>query len=1331
MMDTKQKDYLCHYCGRLYFSQKSLARHLKLSHSEQNIREYLCPVCGHVFMYQRNLQDHMETHNEKKYNCTRCFARFPTRHKLTIHMQTMHGNLNKILKKVKSKSGLKDAVVQYYIKAKGLEKDSLQVCQSGQFNKILKLLRYQVTKHKSSRFYLSTKAAFSKLSDANTVDYQESAFNSSSIHINSSITDKELREVLEKACVQQADVYESYQELSSSYSLYAIGGTYLHVLKTATYKGSSKCMDMPDKIRKSKSVISFKGDDSGKCFLYSLYCLLSPRRNHNKCRINQYRKMSGIVIPKETSFPCGPEDCRRFEKSNSQLAISSYYFNNDDQLVQPLHISKHRKTRPYDLHVLLLFNESTTEYHWCPILSINSFLNYHMGTKHKYYCTFCFSSFFKRDSLARHEKVCSTPQRVDMPNEQEKILRFDNPALTYLHPCYLVSDLECKLVSLPAVGQEKPEQVHELLSFAIYPVVTERYKHIFPDMLPYFYKATTDDENMGAALCSTLNKMADEILKRVKSYNPMSHVTQEEIDRCMKENVCLGCNRPLTEQPPFNSKQFSYHRHHDHLLPADGETSNFVSVTHSICNTLIRVQNRVICYYHNLKSYDGHYIIQAYCAQGEVPSVLMKSSEQVTQITTRKIVFKDSLALFNASLAKIASSMPSDHFICTKKVFKDNYKLFLEKLPFPYKLVTSVKSYDIKISEIKQSDFDSDLLTGVKCSDEEYRQFKHFTEVMKVKNLGETLRLYNLSDTCILADALEHIRTQLYEIFQIDVLNTLTTPHYSFLAFLRSTGVEIERVTDATMYKEIDNNLVGGFSGSFTRHCVANTVLASTYDARKPASFIASLDITNLYGKMMCDFLPLRGFEAITDPSVLNEKFTHAYICNYVSGEYIKGYYLTVDIFFDDPSFQDNACHIILPPGISKLKILPHMYSKEALLGFLNSRRDLPKVQEKLCASFAPLIGKMWDIRYVSFLLNRGARLGKVHSAISYDQSQYIKPYILKCSEMRTKSVTALHSSYWKLMANAIYGKSTQQEKHYACTYKLITSVEQLDRRTRMTPSILDWTIYNPSLVGIKVAKTRLCLKSPRQIGKTVLDLSKVWTLQRIYMQIEWCIANNFSSPTLLKMDTDGWEFCFHGMDIDEVNKMRYDLREVFDNSSFDKDHWCHSMQNYKKLGSVKEENSAKGCVAIQLTSLKPKLWSCLSEPLSKSGDRSEQSKMQFQEHRKKSIPKGISVKNSLYKQCLFERKPYYIKFRSIVSKKMKNMTVNVNKRCLDCINDKMFSISQTCSLPYFTYWLKPNPDVLKKFLKLRKKQKANDLKRMKEKIKRKKNRRKDSDTLS
>ena len=68
--------------------------------------------------------------------------------------------------------------------------------------------------------------------------------------------------------------------------------------------------------------------------------------------------------------------------------------------------------------------------------------------------------------------------------------------------------------------------------------------------------------------------------------------------------------------------------------------------------------------------------------------------------------------------------------------------------------------------------------------------------------------------------------------------------------------MKLEKISDIDQYLFIEKGLRGGNSYIAKRYSKANNEYLNDYDPKKPSTFISYLDMNNLYGWAMSEYLP-------------------------------------------------------------------------------------------------------------------------------------------------------------------------------------------------------------------------------------------------------------------------------------------------------------------------------------------------------------------------------------------------------------------------------------------------------------------------------------------
>ena len=150
-------------------------------------------------------------------------------------------------------------------------------------------------------------------------------------------------------------------------------------------------------------------------------------------------------------------------------------------------------------------------------------------------------------------------------------------------------------------------------------------------------------------------------------------------------------------------------------------------------------------------------------------------------------------------------------------------------------------------------------------SDKEYLTFKKIGKEFGMTNMGDYHDHYLKKDVLLLADVFEKFIDRCMEFYGLDPCHYFSSSGLSWDAMLKMTDLELEKISDIDMYSFIEKGLRRGISCIAKRYAKANNKYMKVYDSKELSKFITYLDINNLYGWAMSEYLPYGRFKWLKD----------------------------------------------------------------------------------------------------------------------------------------------------------------------------------------------------------------------------------------------------------------------------------------------------------------------------------------------------------------------------------------------------------------------------------------------------------------------------------
>ena len=446
-----------------------------------------------------------------------------------------------------------------------------------------------------------------------------------------------------------------------------------------------------------------------------------------------------------------------------------------------------------------------------------------------------------------------------------------------------------------------------------------------------------------------------------------------------------------------------------------------------------------------------------------------------------------------------------------------------------------------------------------------------------MKTLRDYHDLYLETDVLLLADVFENFRKTCLENYKLDPAHYVSAPGLSWDAFLKKSGEEVELVSDVDMFQFFEKGIRGGTSYIAHRHSKANNKYMETYAEDDEDKYLMYLDANNLYGWAMSQPLPNGEFKWEEDLDSIN--------IEHYQEDSPRGMVLEVDMEYPKRLHNLHNGYPLAPESKEIGKPMLSKYAKDIVKKFNLTVGGV----RKLVASLEPRKNYIIHSRNLKLYTDLGMRLTKIHRAVSFKQSTWLKDYIDFNTQKRSVARNTFEKNFFKLMNNSIYGK-TMENLRKRVDVKLVSSESDLLKATA-SPRFQSHRIMNENLIVIKRIKEVLTLNKPCYVGMSILDLSKTLMYDFHYNVIK---KEYNDKAKLLFTDTDSLMYEIKTKDVYEDFR-RIGLRnDCWDNSDYPKDSPYYSTHNKKVIGKFKDE--AAGVPIIEFVGLRSKMYSYIKE---------------------------------------------------------------------------------------------------------------------------------------
>ena len=215
--------------------------------------------------------------------------------------------------------------------------------------------------------------------------------------------------------------------------------------------------------------------------------------------------------------------------------------------------------------------------------------------KENFYCLNCFCAYSTKNKLAEHKKICENNKycHVEMPNEDNKIIKYSQGEKSIKLPFIIYADLECLLEKV-STCHNNPEESSTTEINKPTPSGYSLFTHCSFDKTKNkldYYRG----KDCMKKFCKDLRKYTTKILNyKKKKMIPLR--IKEEMDH-NKQKICYICKKE------FDKKNYK-------VRDSCHNTGKYRGAAHNICNLRYKIPKEIPIVFHNGSTYDYHFIIK-------------------------------------------------------------------------------------------------------------------------------------------------------------------------------------------------------------------------------------------------------------------------------------------------------------------------------------------------------------------------------------------------------------------------------------------------------------------------------------------------------------------------------------------------------------------------------------------------------------------------------------------------------------------------------------------------------------------------------------------------
>ena len=316
----------------------------------------------------------------------------------------------------------------------------------------------------------------------------------------------------------------------------------------------------------------------------------------------------------------------------------------------------------------------------------------------------------------------------------------------------------------------------------------------------------------------------------------------------------------------------------------------------------------------------------------------------------------------------------------------------------------------------------------------------------------------------------------------------------------------------------------------------------------------------------------------------------------------------------------------------------------------------------------------------LEYYMKLGIKITKVYKILTFQEKPFLKDYIDLNTNLRKQASNDLKKDLFKLMNNAIFGKSMENVLNRSNIKLINNDPEKLLKLIRQ-PNFQNAYQISSKLCLVESKPIKTVFNKPIYLGSVILETSKLHMYQFWNDHLKEKYNNKVE---IIYTDTDSFII---QVVTDDIYIDMLENKNLYDFSNYPINHPNYDITNKKVLVKFKDE--LNNLIITEFIGLKPKMYSFNYIDNNIINDKrivlkyNEYNNIIVNNNIHKGNKKSISLKHDDYKRSLYKDELICKEFYNLQLNKQNIYLGKINKIALNPFESKRYWIVNINSLPY------------------------------------------------